>query len=93
MDDVRYEWDRTKANTSWAKHGVVFADAVSVFTDDLALTIEDDEPSEQRFVTIGMDALGRVLVVVDTWRSAATIRIISVRRASRTERREYEQGI
>jgi len=86
---MRYEWDPEKARINSHKHGIEFADAVSVFADDMALLIADDHPDEQRFVTIGMDAFGRILVVVHTWRGDA-IRIISARRATRRERRQYE---
>ncbi len=83
-----YEWDPKKAKNNLAKHGVLFADAVAVFSDDSAITIEDKRASEERFVTMGMDALGRVLVVAYTWREE-TIRIISARKATERERRSY----
>jgi uncharacterized DUF497 family protein len=50
---MHYEWDPDKAATNEAKHGVRFADAVSVFEDELAVTIDDPHPEEERFVTIG----------------------------------------
>jgi len=84
-----YEWDPAKARSNLRKHGVDFADAVSVFPDDYALTIPDDDPSEERFVTIGMDALGRILVVIYTWRGRR-IRIISARKADSYERKQYK---
>ena len=65
---VNYEWDKEKAKANSLRHKVRFADAVAVFSDDAALTIEDNDTDEQRFVTIGMDALGNVLVVAYTWR-------------------------
>jgi uncharacterized DUF497 family protein len=71
------------------KHGVDFADAGTVLQDDHATTIPDEEFGEERFVTIGMDALGRVLVLVYTWR-AERARIISARLATPRERRQYE---
>ena len=74
------------------KHRIDFADAVTVFEDEFAVTIDDDEPEEKRFVTIGMDALARVLVVVYTWRGP-NIRIISARKAGAEERRQYEEGL
>ncbi len=86
---VNYQWDREKAGANLLKHGVCFADAVSVFSDEAALTIEDDDPDEQRFVTIGIDAFGRLLVVVYTWRGE-DIRVISARKATGRERRHYE---
>lgn len=87
-----YEWDPAKAEANLAKHGVRFADAVIVFSDERALTIDEPHPDEERYVTIGMDALARVLVVVWTWRCEATIRLISARPATRTERRQYARG-
>ena len=56
------EWDPEKAISNLRKHGIDFADAVSALGDDLAVTIPDDFPDERRFVTVGMDALDRVLV-------------------------------
>lgn len=85
---IDYEWDGTKAQANLRKHGVDFADAATVFGDEAALTISDDFPEEDRFVTIGMDALGRIVVVVYTWRSQR-IRIISARKANSFERSEY----
>lgn len=87
-----YEWDPAKAEANLAKHGVRFADAVIVFSDERALTIDEPHPDEERYVTIGMDALARVLLVVWTWRGEATIRLISARPATRTERRQYARG-
>jgi uncharacterized protein len=88
---MAYQWNREKAATNLRKHGIDFADAVSIFADDLAITITDDRFDEERFVTIGMDAMGRVLVVVFTPRDDE-IRLISARQATRTERRQYEEG-
>jgi hypothetical protein len=89
---VVYEWDPKKATSNLRKHGVDFADAAIVFEDKSAVTIDDDDPDEKRFVTIGMDVLARVLVVVYTWR-VEKIRIISARNATPDERREYEEGL
>lgn len=86
---MTYEWDTAKASTNRRKHGIDFADAATVFADEYALTIPDDNPMEDRFVTLGLDALGRVLVVVFTWRSEQ-IRIIPARKADSHERRQYE---
>ncbi|MBN1318419.1 MAG: BrnT family toxin [Anaerolineales bacterium] len=86
---MTYEWDSAKARTNLRKHGIDFADAATVFSDDYALTIPDDDPDEERFVTIGMDALGRILVVVFTWRGS-NIRLISARRAESHEKKQYE---
>jgi len=84
-----FEWDPLKARANRRDHGIDFADAVSVLEDLKALTIMDDEEAdEERFVTIGTDLLGRVLVVVHTWRGERT-RLISARKATPRERRAY----
>jgi uncharacterized protein len=86
-----YQWDPEKAASNWMKHDVDFADAVGVFEDEWALTIrEQDVEGEQRFATLGIDFLERVLVVVYTYRGKK-IRLISARRATRKERRVYER--
>ena len=87
---MKYQWDRGKAKENLKKHKVRFSDAATIFTDDRALTIEDDHPDEQRFITIGMDATARVLVVVYIWRGD-DIRIISARRATKNELKQYEE--
>ena len=86
-----YEWDPEKAHSNLQKHGIAFADDTAALEDELALTLEDDHPSEQRFITLGSDALGRILVVVYTYRSTA-IRIISARKATARERLWYKEG-
>jgi uncharacterized protein len=86
---VIYQWDRNKAEANRQKHGIRFADAVAVFSDDFAITVEDEFGEEERFAIIGRDAYGRVLVVVFTHRGDE-IRIISARKATGAERREYE---
>lgn len=85
-------WDPKKAARNRRDHKIDFADAVMVFEDEWALTMEDDDPSELRYVTIGMDALARLLVVVWTWRGES-IRLISARKATRYERRQYKEGL
>lgn len=62
-----------------------------MFADDLAVTVSEERFDEERFITIGIDALGRVLVVVYTWRGNE-IRLISARKATRSERKQYEEG-
>lgn len=59
---MRYEWDMSKAESNVRKHGVRFADAVAVFADESALTMHDPEINEERYVTVGMDGLARVIV-------------------------------
>ena len=91
---MHYEWDPVKAAANIQKHGVRFADAVLVFEDEHAVTIEDIQASdEQRFCTIGMDAVLAILVVVYAYRFENVIRIISARKATKNERFIYENGI
>lgn len=82
------EWDPEKASENLARHGVDFADAATALADEMALTMSDDDPDEERFVTLGLDALGRLLVVAYTWRDDR-VRIISARKATRAEARRY----
>ena len=88
-----FEWNEDKASANIRKHQVGFDEAATVFLDPLARTMIDQEhsQSETRFVTIGMSALGRLLVVVNTERGRR-IRIISCRRATGRERDYYEKG-
>ena len=84
------EWDPKKASSNFRKHGVRFADSLAVLEDERAITLRDFEETEERWVSIGSDALGRVLVVVYTLRSQR-VRMISARRATRQERTQYEE--
>jgi uncharacterized DUF497 family protein len=86
---VDVEWDGRKAAANRKRHGVDFADAVTALHDELALTIQDESSDEERFITMGTDALGRVLVLVYTWRDDR-LRVISARKATARERRQYE---
>jgi uncharacterized DUF497 family protein len=89
---LNFEWDDKKAKSNAKKHGARFEEASTVFADGLSLTIQDPAHSqvEDRFVTIGSSYRGRLLVVVHTERGD-NIRIISARRASRRERKSYEE--
>ena len=88
---MQTEWDAAKAEENRRKHGVDFADAVAALSDPFALSREDlQAEGEQRFVALGMDRLGRILVVAYTYRGAR-IRLISARPATRKERGEYER--
>jgi uncharacterized DUF497 family protein len=82
----------SKAKKNQSKHGISFADIFAVFEDPNAVTIEDFRNDEQRYVTIGMDAFGRILVVVYIWRGD-NIRLISARKAVRYEVKQYESEI
>lgn len=86
---VEIEFDPAKAQANLRKHKVSFAHAEQALRDPFAVTIEDpDAEGERRFVTLGADALGRVLVVVHTPRSDR-IRLISARKASRGEAEQH----
>jgi uncharacterized DUF497 family protein len=87
---VEFEWDPVKANANFRKYGVLFSDAVSVLEDELALTVRDPySEEEERWITLGVDLFGNLLVVVYVWRGE-TIRFISARPATPRERQEYE---
>jgi uncharacterized DUF497 family protein len=87
------EFDRCKAAENLLKHRVSFSDAEQALRDPNAVTIEDsDTDGEQRWLTVGMDALGRMLVVVHTSRSNRT-RLISARKASQGEAQDYARRI
>lgn len=88
---VDFEWDPAKARANVAKHGIHFADAVTALEDDSALTIPDSYSEEERWITLGMDAFGRILVVVYTWREER-VRLISARLAAPRERKQYEES-
>ena len=88
-----FEWDEGKASENVRKHGVAFAEAVTVFGDTFSVTIYDPDHSEDedRFITIGISARLRHLVVVHSERGD-NVRIISARKATRQERESYEKG-
>jgi uncharacterized DUF497 family protein len=85
---VSFEWDYLKAARNLQKHDVDFADAIIALDDALAITIREEISGEERYVTLGTDALGRLLVVVYTWRGDR-IRVVSARKATPRERRQY----
>ncbi len=95
---VELDWDPMKAAINAVKHDVTFDEAMTVFGDPLALSRLDDEhgTSEERWVTIGLNRDRRLLVVVHTHveitRDHTYIRIISARKPTRRERRDYEQA-
>jgi hypothetical protein len=88
---MKVVWDTKKAAANIRNHGIKFSHAATVLDDPMAVTIEDTRHGEQRFVTIGADILGRVLVVVYAYSGKEEIRLISARRATPKERRIYEQ--
>jgi uncharacterized DUF497 family protein len=91
---LRFEWDVKKAASNLRKHGVSFEEAETAFLDEEAVLIPDNEHSaeEARFVIMGFSDRLRVLVVCHCYREAAdVIRIISARKANKTERMQYDQ--
>jgi uncharacterized DUF497 family protein len=90
---MNYRWDPAKAKANINKQGVEFADAAGVFEDPDAITIEDpDSQGEQRFLSIGLDVLGRIIVVAYTYRDD-DVRLISARKATKKEVKIYEERI
>jgi len=87
---VRFEWDPDKARVNRAKHGIELADAIEVLFDPLGLTMADEHADELRWVTVGFDCVGRVLVVVYS-RNRGVVRLLSARQATRRERRAFEE--
>ncbi|MBI4887554.1 MAG: BrnT family toxin [Acidobacteria bacterium] len=85
-------WDPAKAQANLRKHGVRFSDAEGVLLDPHAITVDDDSAREPRYVSIGLDIVGRVVVAVFTYRGE-DVRLISARLATRRERQQYEKGI
>jgi len=86
-------WDPAKAAINFRKHGVHFSDAESVLFDPLGLSMEDeDAEGEDRYIAIGQESAGHILVVVYSYRGE-TIRLISARPATRYEIKAYEKGI
>ncbi len=96
MSDLAFEWDQRKNAQNRRKHGVSFEEAESVFSDERALLIADPEHSdaEDRFVLLGLSAVARTLVVCHCLRAGGdVIRIISARKADRTEQSQYRQRL
>jgi uncharacterized DUF497 family protein len=88
-----FEWNSEKAQSNLAKHEVSFQEASTVFADPLSETFNDPDHSdrEQRFIIIGHSENNRLLFVSHT-DNGEIVRIISAREATRTERKQYEQG-
>ena len=90
---MRLAWDEAKAIANVAKHGVSFHEAATVFGDPLSITYPDPDHSigEERYITFGRSASGRLLVVAHVERQD-TMRLISARQGTRRERKIYEEG-
>ena len=94
MSDPTFEWNRSKASANRRKHGVTFEEAKSAFLDENARVISDRDHSddEDRFVLLGLSVRLRLLVVVHCFRlEGNVVRIISARRADRSERQQYSE--
>jgi len=92
MSAPRFNWDPAKARENLRKHGVSFEEAQTVFDDEQALVLDDPDHSidEPRFVLLGLSATLRVLLVVHSYREDdEVIRLISARKATRSERAQY----
>ena len=88
---MKVVWDTRKAARNIRHHGIEFSDAATVLDDPMAVTIEDTRHGEQRFITVGVDVIGRILVVVYAFSYEEEIRLISARKATPKERRIYEE--
>ncbi len=92
MEHLKFEWDENKNTSNKIKHGVSFEEAQTVFYDEMALIIDDPDHSEQedRFIILGQSKSAKLLVVCHCYReSDMTIRIISARKANKTESKQY----
>ena len=91
---LRFSWDPQKAESNWAKHGVTFEEALSVFGDPLALIFDDvwHSKAEPRELIIGNSKLRRLILVSFT-EVGEKVRIISARKVTRAERKDYEENI
>lgn len=94
METIKFEWDEHKNEINKRKHQVSFEEARTVFYDEEALVIDDPEHSqeEERFIILGFSQQARLLVVCHCYRASETaIRIISARKATRNETRQYNE--
>ena len=95
---IDFDWDPAKAASNAAKHGVAFQEAMAVFRDPLARSIldPDNQAGEERWITLGETTAGNLLVVVHTWADIdadrSAVRIISARRPTRNETRQYREN-
>ena len=96
MTNYNFEWDPEKATSNHDKHGISFEEAATVFRDPIALSIYDDEHSEneERWITIGISNTGRLIVVCHTFqkhdKNTVSIRIFSSRKATKRETKQYK---
>lgn len=94
MDIIRFEWDENKNEINKKKHKISFEEAQTVFYDENALVIDDPEHSreEERFIILGLSKKANLLVVCHCYRASdSVIRIISARKATKTETKQYQE--
>lgn len=92
MDSIKFEWDNNKARRNIEKHGITFEEASTVFADEEAILFDDPEHSakEERFLLLGMSIQAKMLIVCHCCRGANDIiRIISARKATKNEKKQY----
>lgn len=92
MNSFEIQYDKAKNAANKLKHrGISLAETEAVFYNDRAMTVQDNHHDEQRWIIMGMDAKGRLLVVAFTYRDPNFVRIISARVATKNERRSYQE--
>ena len=91
---MKFQWDPNKAAVNLRKHGISFEEAVTVFKDPLALIFDDEEHSEEehREIIIGISMLSRLLLVCFVERNEDVVRVITARRATYQEKKDYEEN-
>ena len=91
MENSEFEWDEDKAESNLKKHHVSFAEAATIFNDPNIASIPDPDHSEveDRFISIGRSFIARILIVIHTFRNTR-IRLISARKATKAEKKKYE---
>ncbi len=94
MDSIKFEWDNNEALINIEKHGITFSEASTVFADENAILFDDPEHSmeEERFMLLGMSSQAKMLIVCHCYRGTDDIiRIISARKATKTEVQQYHE--
>ena len=94
INEIRFSWDENKAQSNMRKHGISFDEALSVFDDIHARLIPDPDHSqeEERFILLGLSQASRILTVVHCYRDEKdNIRIISARKSTKTEQKQYKE--
>ena len=95
MGKLRFSWDPRKAASNERKHGISFDEATTVFLDERALLLDDPDHSEDevRFLLLGLSSFMRLLVVCHCIREGDTIRLINARKATKQEKRQYQERL